>query len=75
MICRPAQEIFLRTFSDGLFEMHPDPSQPLRMVEEKPDYLLSGPFGPPARRVLGQQRMLNGVSGVLGGDLHLHEAF
>jgi len=57
------QDVLLRTFGDGLFEIHPDPSQALRMVEEQPDCLLSGPCRLPPRSSIGQQRMLNRVNG------------
>jgi len=72
-IRRPTQDVLLRAFSSGLQEIHPDPPQPLRMVEEKPDRLLSGPCGTPSRSPTWQQGGLNGMSGVLRRDLHLRE--
>jgi len=46
-IRRLTQDILLRPFSFGLDEIHPDPPQPLRLVEEKPDRLFAGPGGTP----------------------------
>src|SRR4029077_13819577 len=70
-IRRPTQDVLLRAFSSGLQEIHPDPPQSLRMVEEKPDRLLSGPCGTPPRSPTWQQRGLNAMSGVLRRNLHL----
>src|SRR5262249_32775325 len=53
-IRRPSQDVLLRAFSSGLQEIHPDPPQPLRMVEQKPDRLFSGLSGTPPRSFTGQ---------------------
>ena len=42
-IRRPTQDVLLRALSAGLYEVEPDPPEPLRIGEEKSDRLLSGP--------------------------------
>ena len=72
-IRRPTQDVLLRALSEGLHEIQPDPPEPLRMGEEKPDRLLSGPCRAPSRGATGQQRGLNRMSDVLRGDFDLRE--
>src|SRR5262245_9248044 len=48
-IRRPPQDVLLREFSSSIKEIHPDAPQPLLIVEEKPDRLLSRLGGAPPR--------------------------
>ena len=52
-IRRPTQDVLLRALSEGLHEVQPDPLEPLRTGEEKPDRLLPGPCGAPPRGETG----------------------
>jgi hypothetical protein len=74
-IRRPTQDVFLRALSAGLHEGQTYSLKPLRIVEQKPDRLPSGPCGTPPRGPNGKQRGLNWMSGVLRGDFHLREPF
>ena len=55
-IRRPTQDVLLRALSARLHEVQPDPPEPLRMGEEKPDRLLSGRSGTPPLGATRQQR-------------------